>query len=240
MIMRFKKTRPYLTGLAISACLLPSIAFAQLFDNLLRNVVTNQTTNLMNMVVKSATDVTLGTIKSGVQGPDDAYGKVVLYRTAWCGYCKREATYMQQKHIPFVERDIEANPAHKAEYSRLGGKGPVPFTVFGTRTLQGFSESAFDNYYAEYQRTLPNAPGQETSRGQAVAATASGLQSGDTLIGKIPNIQIYRQPLKSAPQLTVMAANEAVVHMGEERDGFYLVTSIQGEGWVDKLLVKKH
>jgi len=237
--MKSKKAYSCLAGLATFMCLLPPIASAELFDNILRKAVTNQSTNLMNMAIKSATDVTWGTIAGGTQGPADAQGKVVLYRTFWCGYCKREAAYMQQKNIPFVERDIETNPAYKAEYSRLGGKGGVPFTVFGNRTLSGFNESTFDNYYAEYQRTMAAAPVQDTGRMQAVAATASAPQAGDTLTGKIPNIQIYREPARTAPKLTVMAANEAVVYMGEEHDGFYRITSSQGEGWVDKLLVKK-
>lgn len=236
--MKSKKAHFCLAGLAAFICLLSPIASAQLFDNIMRNVVTNQSTTLINMAIKSATDVTLGTIAGGAQGPADAQGKVVLYRTAWCGYCKRASAYMQQKNIPFVERDIEANPAYKAEYSRLGGKG-VPFTVFGTRTLSGFNESAFDNYYAEYQRTMATAPVQDTGRMQAVMVTPSVLQAGDTLTGKIPNIHIYREPARNAPKLTVMAANDAVVYMGEERDGFYRITSSQGEGWVDKLLVKK-
>ena len=30
-----------------------------------------------------------------------------------------------------------------------------------------------------------------------------------------------------------------MIYMGEEREGLYRVTTPQGEGWVDKLLVKK-
>lgn len=78
--------------------------------------------------------------------------KVVLYRTAWCGYCKRAAAYMQQQKIQFVERDIEVDDRSHADYLRLGGKGSVPLIQFGDRTMMGFAQETFDQYYADFKK----------------------------------------------------------------------------------------
>ncbi len=79
--------------------------------------------------------------------------KVVLYRTAWCGYCKRAAAYMRQQKIQFVERDIEVDQHSHAEYQRLGGKGSVPLIQFGDKAMLGFAQETFDQYYAEFKKS---------------------------------------------------------------------------------------
>ncbi len=78
--------------------------------------------------------------------------KVVLYRTAWCGYCKRAAAYMRQQKIQFVERDIEVDDRSHAEYQRLGGKGSIPLIQFGDKTMMGFAQETFDQYYTEFKK----------------------------------------------------------------------------------------
>ena len=65
-----------------------------------------------------------------------------------------------------------------------------------------------------------------------------GLQAGQTFVGKIPGIKVYKQPNKTAEKLLVLSKADEVIYMGEERDGLYRVTTQKGEGWVDKLLVK--
>ncbi len=82
-----------------------------------------------------------------------ASAKVVLYRTAWCGYCKRAAAYMHQQKIAFVERDIEVDDRSHAEYQRLGGKGSVPLIQFGDKAMMGFAQETFDQYYAEFKKS---------------------------------------------------------------------------------------
>lgn len=231
-------------ALALLAFLESAPAHAQDFGNLLRSVVQSRSGDMAGLI-KSVADISLGQVTLGARGPADAEGKVVLYSTAWCGYCKRAIAYMQQKNIPFVERNIETSSSNKAEYTRLGGKGPVPFIVFGDKTLQGFSESSFDQNYAEFQRTqtvgkttpptspIPVAPNQAPQPGVIP-------QAGDTLVGKIAGIKVYSTASKAALPLLVLAKTDEVIYMGEENGGLYRVTTPRGEGWVDKLLVKKY
>ncbi len=206
---------------------------AQNFSSLLKNMT--QAKELAG-AIKSVSDVSFGQTTRGAAPPQDAQGKVVLYRTSWCGYCKRAAAYMQQKNIPFVERDIENNPSNKAEYTRLGGKGPVPFLVFGTETMQGFSESGIDQHYAQFQHADASVGGMQP---RAPISVSVGVQSGDTLVAKIPGVNVYAEASKTASKLLTLNKADEVVYMGEEHDGLYRITSSQGEGWVDKLLVKK-
>ncbi len=237
--MRTRKPR-FLSSVLVAAILLATGIEAHALDlgGLLTNVLQNKTLNTQDMIgaIRSVAEVSFGQVPSGAAAPQDAEGKVVLYRTAWCGFCKKAAGYMQQKSIPFVERDIETDPSSKAEFTRLGGKG-VPFLVFGQKTMTGASPAAIDQNYAEFQRTL--AAKSTTTANAAPGGAPTALQPGDVLIGKIPGIQVYRQPSKAAHKLIRLTQTDTVIYMGEEHAGLYRVATSQGEGWVDKLLVKK-
>lgn len=71
---------------------------------------------------------------------------VVLYGTAWCGYCTKARRYFQVNNIPFQDYDIESSASAKSEYDALNGKG-VPLIVVGDSLMNGFSESHFNQLY---------------------------------------------------------------------------------------------
>jgi len=41
--------------------------------------------------------------------------QVTVYGTSWCGYCKKAVAYFTAKGTPFTDKDIEKDPAAKAE-----------------------------------------------------------------------------------------------------------------------------
>ena len=194
--------------------------------------------------LRSVAEASQGSPISAEQKPVDSDGKVILYRTAWCGYCKREAAYMQSKNIAFDERDIEKNKDFRAEYSRIGGKGGVPLTVFGPRTMVGFSEPLFDKNFSEYQAAQPvSDPSRTTAPTATAAATAPDptkpvWQAGDTVVPKIAGIRLYRTSDRQT-ELLKLGRSDELIYMGEERNGMLKVTSSAGEGWVDKLLMRR-
>lgn len=71
--------------------------------------------------------------------------------------------------------------------------------------------------------------------------TASAeISEGAILIGKIGNIKLYSEPNKKALSSGTLTRHEELVYTGTEINGFYSVaTASKGEGWVEKVLVKK-
>jgi glutaredoxin len=68
---------------------------------------------------------------------------VVLYSTAWCGYCRKARTWLTSNGIPFVEKDIEKDRAANAEYQRLGrGYSGVPLISVNGTVFRGFDARA--------------------------------------------------------------------------------------------------
>ncbi|RZI43928.1 hypothetical protein EGT07_00390 [Herbaspirillum sp. HC18] len=214
---------------------------AQSLNGALRSVLNGRVPSTQDVLgtIRSITEVTHGRVADNVPLPPDAESRVVLYRTAWCGYCKQAASYMQQKGIPFIERDIEANSTANTEYRQLGGTGGVPLLVFGQKTMSGFSAYKFDQTYAEFQRTRAGGVGMDAAGMSPTGYGMRPLQAGDALVGKIAGVPLYSEPSKASPMLAKLNKAEDVVYMGEEREGLYKVTASVGEVWVDKLLVKK-
>lgn len=73
-------------------------------------------------------------------------GKVRMYMTEWCGYCKRAREHFRSNNIAFTEYDIEKDSRAKREYDALGGKG-VPVILVNDKRMNGFSVAGFQRIY---------------------------------------------------------------------------------------------
>ena len=67
--------------------------------------------------------------------PGDA--KVIMYSTAWCGYCKKTRELLTQAGVAFEELDIEQSKQAKQQYDLLNGNG-VPLLVIDTEIVRGY------------------------------------------------------------------------------------------------------
>lgn len=73
-------------------------------------------------------------------------GKVVMYSTSWCGYCKKARRYFKEKSVAYVEYDIEKDNAAHKRFKALGGTG-VPVIVVGKKKMSGFNVQRFESIY---------------------------------------------------------------------------------------------
>jgi glutaredoxin len=227
------KTRLFIASTTLVFAVTPLNSQSQSLGDLLKLVSNGNSANELISAFKSISEATLGRIEDGA-APENADGKVILYKTATCPHCKRAIAYMRNQSVPFVARDIEKDASSRAEFARLKGPG-VPFIVFGEKTMAGFDEAKFERNYAEFKAAKAS---QGATASGAPPINSAGIQSGDVLLGKIPGVVVYSRPEKSE-KIAVLAKNDEVIFMGDESGGFYRVTTPKGEGWIDKLLVKK-
>ena len=79
--------------------------------------------------------------------------EVIVYGTTWCGACKAARSHLRDHHIPFVEKDIEKEPAAAQELARKAKKaglklGGVPvIDVFG-QLMMGYDPGTIDRAWA--------------------------------------------------------------------------------------------
>jgi glutaredoxin-like YruB-family protein len=88
---------------------------------------------------------TAATATAPASGSEYFSGRVELYITDWCGYCKRAVAYMKAKNIPYVAYDIEKDEAARKRFQQLGGSG-VPLIMVGNRRMSGFSPETLERY----------------------------------------------------------------------------------------------
>lgn len=81
---------------------------------------------------------------------------VTIYKASWCGVCRSAAAYLRSRHVPFVEKDIEKDPAANREMlqkAHAAGASPrgVPVIDFHGHLLMGFDREAIDRLIDQYQ-----------------------------------------------------------------------------------------
>lgn len=64
--------------------------------------------------------------------------KVILYATAWCGYCKAAREFMDKNNIAYHEYDIEKSTEGKKQYDSLGVRG-VPVMLINDQIVHGYN-----------------------------------------------------------------------------------------------------
>jgi len=75
--------------------------------------------------------------------PDYGGITVIMYKTSWCGYCKKAGAYVRSLGANLVEYDIEASPDRKEEMkAKSGGSSGVPLIDIGGILIHGYSPEA--------------------------------------------------------------------------------------------------
>ena len=79
---------------------------------------------------------------------------------------------------------------------------------------------------------------QEAALGGQLSSGPS-FNIGDVIYPKINNIQLYSGPTETSSTVVKLSKSEELIFMGEEKDGYLLIESGMGGGWVRKILVRK-
>jgi glutaredoxin len=71
--------------------------------------------------------------------------RIVMYSAAWCGVCQRAKAFLRQNGLSYENRDIDENPAARAELKRRTGGAAIPvLEIGGTLLKPGFSERSVE------------------------------------------------------------------------------------------------
>jgi len=65
-------------------------------------------------------------------------GKVLLYATASCGYCKKARALLRKNRISYFEYDIQKSTEGFKQYRALGGRG-VPVLLIKGKVVKGYN-----------------------------------------------------------------------------------------------------
>ena len=67
---------------------------------------------------------------------------VEMYLTQWCPYCAMAKRLLGDKGWQWMEIDVEADPARRAEMVERSGRGTVPQIFVGDQHVGGYDDLA--------------------------------------------------------------------------------------------------
>jgi glutaredoxin 3 len=74
---------------------------------------------------------------SGLAGPN---GRVTLYTTEPCGFCRQAKALLQARGVEYDEINLAKNPEGRSDLVALTGQMTFPQIVVGARAIGGFRE----------------------------------------------------------------------------------------------------
>ena len=74
-------------------------------------------------------------------GPAGPAG-IVMYESAWCGYCRAARRLLDAKGWDYEARGVDGNAALRAEARERSGRTSVPQIWFGAEHVGGFDDLA--------------------------------------------------------------------------------------------------
>ena len=89
-------------------------------------------------------------IPAGIEPPEAKPSEgVIVYKTDWCGVCKKLTAYLDRKGVEYVAKDIEKNPAAAGELqAKAKAKGiqtgSVPVIDVGGELMVGFDRARLE------------------------------------------------------------------------------------------------
>jgi glutaredoxin len=234
------------------ACWVVTPTFAwdpvSVFNNAVQGQVSRQINRGVSSVFRSIETPSAGDRPADAEIRDARPGEVVLYATPSCGYCKQARTYLQNRGIPYLEKDVSNSAQAESEWRALGGRG-VPLAIMGNHKLTGFSAATYDKAYAQFQADKANAASTVSSGAQAAvkqpdpavnpSVTWAAYRAGDLLSTRIARVTLLADPRPGSRALSQLEKQEEVIYLGEAHDRYLKVKSVAHEGWVDQALVAK-
>ena len=76
----------------------------------------------------------------------DTDNRVIVYSTSWCGFCKMAMQYLDQKGVPYVDKDVEQDgEAYHELMKKVGGNyRGVPVIDISGQLILGFDRPRID------------------------------------------------------------------------------------------------
>ncbi len=66
--------------------------------------------------------------------------RIQMYTTAWCGFCVRAKTLLEQRGLDFEEIRVDTDPNFRAKLEEMTGGWTVPQIVIDGEPIGGYSE----------------------------------------------------------------------------------------------------
>jgi glutaredoxin 3 len=70
--------------------------------------------------------------------------EVVVYTTAWCGWCRKTLQFLDERGVRYVNKDIEANDWNRDELIEKTGRTSIPVVEIDGEIIRGFDAARME------------------------------------------------------------------------------------------------
>ncbi|HEY0939032.1 MAG TPA: glutaredoxin 3 [Steroidobacter sp.] len=85
--------------------------------------------------------------------------EIIIYSTAWCGYCQRARNLLERKGAQFREIKVDEDPGERETMmQKSGGRRTVPQIFIGERHVGGYDDLAALDRAGELDKLLAQLP----------------------------------------------------------------------------------
>jgi glutaredoxin-like YruB-family protein len=70
--------------------------------------------------------------------------EVVVYTTTWCGWCRKTLEYLDQRGVPYTNKDIEADDWSREELIEKTGRTSIPVVEINGEIIRGFNPTRME------------------------------------------------------------------------------------------------
>lgn len=75
--------------------------------------------------------------------------KVIIYTTTWCPFCEATKEYLNQKNVPYEEKNVEIDLQARDEMVEKSGQLGVPVIDVNGKIIIGYSPDEIDRALEE-------------------------------------------------------------------------------------------
>ena len=69
---------------------------------------------------------------------------VVVYTTAWCGWCQKTLAFLDERGVRYVNKDIEANDWNREELIEKTGRTSIPVVEINGEIIRGYNAARME------------------------------------------------------------------------------------------------
>jgi glutaredoxin-like YruB-family protein len=74
--------------------------------------------------------------------------EVVVYTTAWCGWCRKTLEFLDERGVRYVNKDIEANDRNRDELIQKTGRTSIPVVEIDGEIIRGYDAARMERLLA--------------------------------------------------------------------------------------------
>jgi glutaredoxin 3 len=133
---------------------------------------------------------------------------VTIYTTPTCGFCRQAKQFLSQQGVPFVEKNVAADPRAAREMVRISGQQGVPVITVDGQVVIGFNQPRLMQLLKQAGPKL----GASIADASSQVSKHPGIPSSGAYVGRVrPGSAAERAGLRAGDVITALGGQPIIL-----------------------------